>query len=212
MVNPIAGDIGNTLIGGALNWLSAKNETRHQERLQREFAQNAIQWKVADAQKAGIHPLYALGAPTMNYAPQSIGGMDAAGGMGQDISRAINAGMPREGQLSAFDAAVQELTLKKFGLENELLSAQIARMNQETLGKPALPAVTLPSGAGRIVPGQSSKAQVVQDEYGDIVENGYGVWRLLNDVFANMVGPGKGVPSKGPKSQGGYGYAKTGRR
>lgn len=32
--------------------------------LQKDFANNSIQWKVADARKAGIHPLYALGAST----------------------------------------------------------------------------------------------------------------------------------------------------
>lgn len=212
MPNPIAGDLGGTLIGGLLNWNSAKLEARHQERLQREFAQNAIQWKVADANKAGVHPLYALGAPTMGYSPVSIGGADAMPSMGQDISRAIGAGMPREGQVSAFDAGVQDLTLKKFGLENELLAIQIAKAKQELFQKPALPSLTLPSGAGEFPGGPQAPAQKVQDRYGDIVENAYGIWSLIDDGLRWMTGPGKGKPSKGPKSPGGYNWAKTGRR
>lgn len=37
--------------------------------LQREFAQHGIQWKVADAQAAGVHPLYALGGGTPSFSP-----------------------------------------------------------------------------------------------------------------------------------------------
>lgn len=198
------------------NSISGKNEARHQERLQREFAQNQIQWKVADAKKAGIHPLYALGAPTMSYSPTSVGGAEAMPDMGQDISRALGAGMPKEGQITAFDAAVQDLTLKKFGLENELLASQIARNKAELFSKPSVPPVTLPGGLGRLIPGQSSTAQVVQDQYGDIVENVYGVGRLLNDAWVNTLGPISG-PAKfkskpGKKSQGGYLWSKTGGR
>lgn len=40
--------------------------------LQREFAQNSIQWRVNDAKRAGIHPLYALGAQGSSYTPQSL--------------------------------------------------------------------------------------------------------------------------------------------
>lgn len=192
------------LIGGALNWLSGKNEARHQERLQREYAQNAIQWKVADAKKAGIHPLYALGAPSMSPSPSSVGGSSGMSDMGQDISRALSAGMSREGQTTAFDAAVQEMTLKKFGLENELLAAQIAKMKQEVFSKPAVPNVTLPTGAGHFVPGQSSSAQKVQDEYGDIVENAYGLWRLGNDAWVNVKGWHQNQVAK-YKAQGKYG-------
>lgn len=193
------------------NSISGKNEARHQERLQREFAQNAISWKVADAKRAGIHPLYALGAPTMGYSPVSVGGGMEMPDMGQDISRALNAGMDKQGQLSAFDRAVQEQTLKKFGLENELLATQIARMKNEVFQKPSLP-LTLPSGAGKFPTGPQSTAQTVQDRYGDIVENAYGLWSLVDDGLRWMKGPGKGVPAKGPKTQPSYLYSKTGRR
>lgn len=37
---------------------------------QKEFAQNAIQWRVADAKKAGLHPLYALSGGGASYSPQ----------------------------------------------------------------------------------------------------------------------------------------------
>lgn len=36
---------------------------------QKEFAQNSIQWRVADAKAAGLHPLYALGGAGSSYQP-----------------------------------------------------------------------------------------------------------------------------------------------
>lgn len=192
------------LIGGFFDRASAKKQASLDREYQLAFAKNAIQWKVEDAQKAGVHPLYALGAPTMNFSPVSVGGGGGFASMGQDLGRAIGAGMSKQGQLTAFDAAVQDLTLKKFGLENELLAAQIARMKNEMLMKPSLPGVaklTMPGGA-RFTPGASSKAQTVQDEYGDIVENIYGLARLGYDAYTNSM---RGYRQNVQKYQGQYG-------
>nr|DAV46551.1 MAG TPA: minor capsid protein [Microviridae sp.] len=206
MWEAIANAAGSLIGGAASLWEGGKSR-----KLQKEAMQNGIQWRVADAQKAGVHPLYALGAPTFSPSPVVTGAGDALSSMGQNVGRALNAGSSRDTQLSAFDVQVQDLTLKKFGLENELLASQIARMNQETLSKPAIPAVTMPSGAGRLIPGQSSTAQVVQDQYGDVVENVYGMWRLLNDAAKNIVGPGKGVRRPGAvPARGGYLGGKVG--
>lgn len=146
------------LVDAGVNWLWGEK----QEDMQAKFARNAIQWKVKDAQKAGVHPLYALGAPTMNYSPVSVGGMSNFADAGQDIGRAIGAGMPREGQaaaLTGFDEAVQSKTLTKFDLENELLKGQIMLMNQQLLSKPALP------GGPHRMPGQASSGPAPAPEF-----------------------------------------------
>ncbi|UDN67567.1 DNA pilot protein [robinz microvirus RP_48] len=44
------------------------------------MAQNSIGWRVADAQRAGVSPLVALGAPTFNPNPISIGNVSPAAG------------------------------------------------------------------------------------------------------------------------------------
>lgn len=55
-------------------------------RLQREFAQNSIRWKVNDAKMAGIHPTYALGAQGTSFSPMySAGSTD----MGDDTGRLL---------------------------------------------------------------------------------------------------------------------------
>jgi hypothetical protein len=104
-----------------------------QEALQREFAQNAIQWKVKDAKAAGISPLYALGANTHSYAPVSVGGggyTPDLGAMGQDIGRAIDATRSPGAKIDAYTKTVRDLSLQRMGLENELLSSQIAKVRQ----------------------------------------------------------------------------------
>lgn len=122
---------------------------------QKEFAQNAIQWKVSDAQKAGIHPLYAMGAPTMSFAPSVVGGDTSIGkGLsqaGQDVSRALLAGQSADQRTAS---AVGALQLERAGLENELLRSQIARSNQQLVATKPLP------GLDPLIPGQGDSGTV----------------------------------------------------
>lgn len=100
------------------------------------IAQNQIQWRVADAKAAGIHPLYALGANVSVPTPSVVGSREPSMGerlssMGQDISRAVNAYKSTE-ERAAGKLATQ-LALEKAGLENDLLRSQIARENSAQL-------------------------------------------------------------------------------
>lgn len=64
------------------------------EALQREFAQNGLRWKVADAQAAGLSPLFAVGGAGAAFSPNpiTIGGQDSDFGerMGQSVARAVS--------------------------------------------------------------------------------------------------------------------------
>lgn len=118
------------VVGGLLARKSTKDANKENIAQQREFAQNSIQWRAEDARKAGIHPAFAMGAPTMSFAPSSVGdsSMPAAmASMGQDLGRAFD--VTRSGQ-QKMDARVQSLTLTRMQLENDLLSSQIAKINQ----------------------------------------------------------------------------------
>lgn len=148
---------GTKLIGGLLGKDSADDARAAQERmaaqniaLQREFAQNGIRWKVEDAKAAGIHPLYAIGAQGASFSPVSVAGISdnsmgsALASAGQDISRAINTTRTGKERDEAFTKTVNDLTLTKFGLENELLASQIAKLRQ-TMNPPA-PALDVGGG------------------------------------------------------------------
>ena len=56
--------------------MARKEEKQMQREIERqyEFAQTSVQWKAEDARKAGLHPLFALGAPTQAPSPLRIGG------------------------------------------------------------------------------------------------------------------------------------------
>lgn len=133
---------GANIIGGIMGKNAAKGQMKEQER----YAKNAIQWKVADAKAAGIHPLYALGAQTMSYSPVSVGGEQAAmQSAGQDIGRAVHAAAT-EGDRTLAKASAT-LQLENQGLQNEMLKSQIARLRQAP--NPPMP------GTGYVVPGQT---------------------------------------------------------
>lgn len=163
------GDIisaGANLVGGFLNRQSADRHNEAQIRqaelnrqMQLDFAQQGIRWKVDDAKAAGIHPLYALGANTVSYSPVSLGGGsdsslgNAMAAAGQDLSRAINTTRTSSERSSAFEKTVQNLTLQKMGLENDLLASQVAKLRQT-------PNPPIPSGS---TPGPVPVAEKFED-------------------------------------------------
>lgn len=172
MIGPLIA-AGASILGGILNRDSQKDANAanaanalRQEQLQREFAQNSIQWKAADAKAAGIHPLYALGANTTSYSPVSVGHSassalgDGISSAGADISRAVTASSTQEGRVSAFDKTVQELSLQKMGLENELLASQIAKMRGQV--GPPMPALN----TQQQIPGQWPTTVIPLDKKG----------------------------------------------
>lgn len=142
---------------------------------QKEFAQQGIRWKVADAQAAGLHPLAALGAQTSSFSNVVGGDIPIAktdfGGMGQDIGRAIDAGstqgerQDRMGQAIARTAQV--FSLEKMNLENELLKSAVAKSNAQ-LG-PALPGnwQTMTAGINRTSEGDAIKGKEIEQQSSD---------------------------------------------
>lgn len=154
------------VIGGLMNRNSAKDAAEKNAALQREFAQNGITWKVKDAERAGVHPLYALGASTIGASPSYVGDTSLGSGiasMGQDIGRAVAATSSSAQKDNAFTAAARALELEKGGLENELLRSQIARMRQQSM--PSLPTAT---GNPWLIDGQGDSRTVT---VGPLIEN-----------------------------------------
>jgi len=130
------GEILGGLFGGGK--LSARKQMAMQYEYQRNLNQTAIQDRVADAEKAGIHPLYALGAslnPGGVSMPDQSGSTlgDRLSNMGQNISRAMMAKQSREER--AFAQRSAELDLEGKSLDNEVKRAQIASLMRD----PSLP-------------------------------------------------------------------------
>lgn len=150
---------GSKLLGGFMDQNERENDREMQKyiaeknmELQKQFAQEGIRWKVADAQSAGIHPLYALGAQTTSFSPVSIGSSqssnwsDTLGGMGQDISRAINATRTTDERDEAFQTSARALELEGKKLDNDIkratLASSVQRISQQ--GNPPMPGGVVP--------------------------------------------------------------------
>lgn len=148
MIGPLiaagASLLGGFLQRGAQQDANAANlaQAQRNEALQREFAQNSIQWRARDAQKAGIHPIYAMGAPGMSFSPVAVGATAESGmgtalqSMGQDISRSVAAYRSPGEKVSAVQmaqtTASNALDLETKQLNNTLLRAKIAAMGPGT--------------------------------------------------------------------------------
>lgn len=121
------------IIGGALagvgSYLAGQSQADATDKAneaniahQREFAQSGLQWRVADAKKAGLHPLAALGATGASFQPAVI--PSANTGVG-DAMQKIGQGIGNSG----VDTSLQKLQLENMQLQNEQLRSQIAGQN-----------------------------------------------------------------------------------
>lgn len=158
-----APQVASALIGTGSEYLAAQEAGREHSRnrthademavannaMQKEFAQMGIRWRADDARAAGLHPLAALGATGASYTPsQWVGSPDNSRsemirGMGQSISRSINATSTPEEKLA------RTLQLKGLQLDNEIKLREL-----EAIGSPGVP-MRSNSSLGRHLLGQN---------------------------------------------------------
>lgn len=174
--------------------------------LQREFAQHGVRWRVEDAKAAGLHPIYALGGSGATYTPSAISlgsSKSALGEMGQDIGRAINSTRTSGEREDAFMQAMKVNTLRKSELENDLLSAQVAKLRAST--NPPMPTGVTPGpvpeakkfedrprlriGGDEIhTDPRSTNAEDFEKRYGELSDFVYGPALLWQDYVNTMGG------------------------
>lgn len=122
MLGAILGGIGS-IASSILGNKAADKAADKNIKLQKQFAQSGIQWKVNDAKKAGVHPLFALGANTTSFQPVAMGGsVPDLGAMGQNIGNAIDATQDKPTRLAG---SLGHLAVQRATLENELLASQV---------------------------------------------------------------------------------------
>ena len=137
IVGGIAGAAGS-VVGGLLGNAASAQASEQNYQAQKEFAQNGIRWRVADAKAAGLHPLAALGAQTPGYTPSAFVGDtswmgDAAQNLGQSIGRAAEAKMTakeRARERAVADQSVA-LSMETKRLQNQYLETQIQAQKQD---------------------------------------------------------------------------------
>lgn len=131
---------GASLLGG----LMGSNSAQKQMQQQMYLAKNSMQIKAADAEKAGISKLYAVGAPSISYAPVNTGGPLAAGiaDAGSKLGTAIDgqggAGSTTGGKISGITQMMAAEQLRGLKLDNDSkqteLSSKLAIATQPGAG------------------------------------------------------------------------------
>lgn len=149
----ILGGIGG-LFGGKSS--GAAKEARHIQydtwQMNKDLAYNGVQRRVEDANKAGVHPLAALGMnPYQGSVASVVGDTEKRSAIGRlaqagsDISRGLAAGQSTEER--SFTKTMAALQLERGGLENELLRSQIAGQRAQLA-----PSLNLGSDTGGLDP------------------------------------------------------------
>lgn len=180
---------GLQALGSYLSADAAQDASKKAYKRAKEFAQSGIQWKVADAEKAGINPYFALGAPTATYSDSGVG-VDPVGealnAMGQNVSRAALANAPAPDKLAA---SMQPLLLEKAGLENDYLRAKIAselRLATQAGTPPGLDTIPIADIGMKVA--QPGYGQRQEDNYGDFGGGLLGMMALIRDAAVTTGG------------------------
>jgi hypothetical protein len=181
----IGGAIGGALglIGAGQSQVSAERLNRLNYEHQKEFAQNGIRWRVADAKAAGLHPLAALGAQGASYSPSAVIGdspdYSFLKDMGQGIDRAMDAKTTQKERAEKEEKsnALFNEELKGKQLQNQETETRIQQMkwdmamdaarNAERSVRTQQQVPPMPSLApdGSLMPGQSNATSP-----GDIID------------------------------------------
>lgn len=129
---------GANLIGSAINGIMAGQSFDFQREMwnknynaQKEFAQNSMQWRVADARAAGLHPLAALGQMGSSYTPTSV--YDNGADVGSAVANAGTAIGNAMGQIGLLNAEA-ELEGKRLENASKLMELQ-TKADQRNMGQ-----------------------------------------------------------------------------
>lgn len=174
-----------SLLGGALGMSSSNSAAKKNAAMQREFAQNGIQWKVADAKKAGIHPLYALGAQTMTPTPSYIGDnsmgnaiSQATQSMGQGLTRSKMATLDSQTRSIALNLSQEQLKNAKIKNEMDTLALLSERRRLAANNNPPMPNVLPSNQQTKVVPLQRTSSPSPDKQFqeaGNIASTGFAV-------------------------------------
>lgn len=179
-----------SFVGSAISGLLGAKSAKKDRELQKDAMQEGIRWKVADAKAAGIHPIYALGAPSFSPSPVGTGGVDTAfANMGASLDDMMN--KRKTGAVDGATARMEALTLENASLQNDLLRTQIRKANAPGLppayaGSDPVSAARLTLPTGPWMTSATTTAQRMEDEYSDIVGNIYGGARYGYDYVRNF--------------------------
>lgn len=94
---------------------------------QEDFAKNSLTWKAADAERAGISKIFAMGAPTHSFAPVSTGDW---GNLGNSLDKQMagqgGMGSTTTNKVSGINSEIQRAQLDGLRIDNDIKRAELA--------------------------------------------------------------------------------------
>jgi hypothetical protein len=99
-----------------------------------DMAKNSIQYKVADAKKAGIHPLYALGSPTIQAGQTVADTSNAYAQAGKSIGQGITGYAKSKSETSQLQNKLLESQVKSQEIDNTMKLHELGKMRSTLTG------------------------------------------------------------------------------
>jgi len=127
----ITGGMG--MLGGILSNDYNKDMMEDNRNFQREVLNNQLQWKVRDAEKAGIHPVYAMGAGTASTFPITLDDQmgPALREMGQGVGTAVSRLLDRQQrEKHDMDMSLGAAQLAESDARRQMYLSEAARQRQ----------------------------------------------------------------------------------
>lgn len=192
---------GSDLISGALDRRSQESINAENIAYQKEFAQNGIQWRVKDAQAAGVSPLFALGASGATFSPSSVAlNYDDVSRAGGRFARAAEV-MASQKNSDLIQAQIDEAR-SRTNYNNTMSSVEWMRGWSDFTravrpGLPGLPssfdqpgdpnakpaALDWPVGGHVKTDPNVTPNQVLQNEYGNLGADVLGLAQMVKDLW-----------------------------
>lgn len=192
-MDPVVGAAGisalGDLAGGLANsYFSDKAGDKAWKR-QKKVLQNQVQWRVADAVAAGLHPLAALGLnPASGPVAGPVGDLGSSlASMGQNLGRAAEAMLRPEDKLAAKSAL---LGIEQQQANIDLTKSQIAGAQKALLTQgstpgiaSSIPVIRDPVSSKNLPIADVGVSQRAEDSFGDIIGEVYGIGNYARSVY-----------------------------
>ena len=183
-----------SLIGGMISSKSAKKENDRQY----DLARNSIKYRVEDAQNAGIHPLYAMGAPTLSSSSQTDTMGQAVADASTQAGKAMSSGYQKEMEKLNLENARADLRSKQLRnadfVKQSLSASNLSRLTE--IGNTKHDGDLLKMGGGVTLKKKYTPASEVEDYLG---ETGipYSIWNTIDHLMEDAPKAGESLKSIG---------------
>lgn len=121
---------GGSLLGGVMGNKAAKKANRQAQQQFDQQMDHSVRRRVEDAKRAGIHPLYALGASS-GASPTIMAGQHSSGSGISDAAAAIGSGLAQSSQHKQDTRAAELERIRLLELNAAQIQAQKASANAD---------------------------------------------------------------------------------